>query len=181
MRRGLAVCLGLALAQGGDGHAQPAALPASLSDARELVTMPALPQAVMRQDMLEHLSAVHEILGLMAEGKLPEAGDLAERSLGFSAVGRHRQHFQALMPQGGEPASGTPGASPGAGMGPGAGMAFGPGRYMPPPMHAIGMGMHQAASAFASVAKQGDLARSLAAFQSVTATCVACHRSYRTR
>lgn len=120
---------------------------------RQLVAMPAPAQAAQRADMLDHLAALNEILGYAAEGKWAEAADTAESRLGESSMGKYRM---ALRGQG-------------------------PGRYMPDAMRQMGWNMHGAASRFAKVAKEGDTAKSLAALQEVTASCVACHMSYRTR
>jgi hypothetical protein len=57
----------------------------------------------------------------------------------------------------------------------------GPGRFMPQPMHAIGLSMHDAASEFAAVTRTGQRAQVDAALQKLMSTCVACHMSYRTR
>ncbi|MEW5893775.1 MAG: cytochrome c [Pseudomonadota bacterium] len=122
-------------------------------DGRVLVKMPPLQQTLMRQDMVEHLSALHAVLGLMAEGKLDQAAELAEKALGVSSMGKH--------------AAATGGQ--------------GPGRYMPEAMRGIGVGMHQAASEFARVAKQGDRAAAYRALEPVTAACAACHNGFRIR
>lgn len=53
--------------------------------------------------------------------------------------------------------------------------------FMPQGMQDIGTGMHKAASRFARVAREGDVLRSYAALQDVTAACVACHAGYRIR
>ena len=58
---------------------------------------------------------------------------------------------------------------------------MGPGRYMPVEMRKLGWGMHDAATEFSKIAKQGDLNSAYSAFQKVTSSCVACHYSYRTR
>lgn len=122
-------------------------------DHRTLVTMPAPAQAAQRADMLDHLAALNEILGLAAEGKWAEAADTAEARLGESSMGKYRM---ALRGQG-------------------------PGRFMPDAMRQLGWGMHSAASQFAKTAKEGDPVKSLAALQQVTQACVACHMSFRTR
>lgn len=51
--------------------------------------------------------------------------------------------------------------------------------YMPKGMQAVGTEMHHAASRFAMVAKEGDLAKTLGALAQVTQQCVACHTTYR--
>jgi hypothetical protein len=122
-------------------------------DARQLVRLPPPAQEALRQEMLDNLLAVNEILSLMAAGKVREAGEVAESKLGRSAMGKHRDKpFEAR-----------------------------PGPYMPPAMHGIGMDGHQAVSEFAAVARTGDRDKALALLPNLTGQCVACHFSYRTR
>ncbi|NWG85984.1 MAG: cytochrome c [Hydrogenophilaceae bacterium] len=122
-------------------------------DPRTLVEMPLLQQALMRQDMVEHLSALNNVLGFLAAGKLKEAAAIAEKELGVSSMGKH--------------AAATGGQ--------------GPGRFMPEAMRGIGLGMHQAASEFAEVAKKGNKAAAYRALEPVTAACAACHSGFRIR
>jgi hypothetical protein len=122
-------------------------------DTRQMVTMPPISRAVMREDMIDHLGALNEILGLMAADKLKEAGEVAEKRMGRSTMGKHAARTRGQ----------------------------GPGRFMPPEMHGIGMAGHDAASEFAKVAATGDRTKAIAALQELTSTCVACHASYRTR
>jgi hypothetical protein len=115
--------------------------------------MPAAAAANLRAEMRASLLALNEIIGLVATGKLKEAGELAEKELGTSAMGKYRsQPFDAR-----------------------------PGPHMPPAMHAIGMDGHQAASAFARLAASGDREQTMAALPSLTAACVSCHYAYRIR
>ena len=126
------------------------------TDGRHLVEMPPEALATMRAEMLDNQSALHLILGALAEGKFAEAGDIAEKEMGISAMGRHRK-----LPENARP-----------------------GMFMPDEMHAIGRGSHAAASDFAKLAKAaepGDLPKLLRALQGVTGACVACHLAYRTQ
>ena len=52
---------------------------------------------------------------------------------------------------------------------------------MPLEMRNIGWSMHEAATDFANIAKQGDVKETYIALQKITSACVACHYSYRTR
>lgn len=122
-------------------------------DTRQLVTLPTPAQAVLREEMLGNLLAINEITTYLAEGKLAEAGRVAEEKLGVSAMGRNR----AL------PLEARPGA------------------HMPPAMHAIGISGHEAASAFARAAASGNREAALARLPGLTASCVACHYAYRLR
>ncbi|MBS1141598.1 MAG: hypothetical protein H6R13_3051 [Proteobacteria bacterium] len=122
-------------------------------DTRQLAKLPAPAQESLRQEMLDNLVAVNEVLSLMAEGKVKEAGEAAEAKLGMSAMGKHRSKpFDAR-----------------------------PGPHMPPAMHGIGMDGHKAVSEFAAVAKTGDRDKAIALLPNLTAACVGCHFSYRTR
>ena len=125
--------------------------PAMLEDTRQVVAMPPLQRALMREDMLHHMTALHQVLGLLNAGKLQQAADLAEADMGVSSMGKH--------------AAKTMGA--------------GPGRFMPDGMRAIGIGMHKAASEFADVARKGDREAVFRALEPVMGACVACHAGYR--
>jgi hypothetical protein len=120
-------------------------------DPRQLVAMPEQARALMRQDMLDHLSTLNEILGHLASNNLAAAAEVAESRMGNSSMGKHR-------------ASG-----------------MGPGRFMPLEMRNLGWTMHAAASEFANVAKQGDVTAAYTALQHLTSACITCHYSYRTR
>ncbi|MBL8428979.1 MAG: cytochrome C [Dechloromonas sp.] len=122
-------------------------------DSRQLAPLPAAAQESLRQEMLDNMLAVNEVLVLMAEGKVREAGEVAEAKLGMSAMGKHRSKpFDAR-----------------------------PGPHMPPAMHGIGMDGHKAVSEFANVAKTGDRDKALTLLPNLTSACVGCHFSYRTR
>jgi hypothetical protein len=137
-----------------------AALPAFAADVdgRQLIEMPLEARVEMRAEMLDFQTALHTIVAALADKKFSEAADTAEKLIGVSAMGRHRNS--------------PPNARPGM--------------FMPNDMHAIARGMHVAGSDFAKVAKatkdgKGDASKALAALQAVTGACVACHRSYRTQ
>ncbi|HEX5635653.1 MAG TPA: cytochrome C [Gammaproteobacteria bacterium] len=120
-------------------------------DPRQLVAMPDNVRALMRSDMQNHLLAINEIIGYLADNNLDAAAEAAESKMGKSTMGKHR-------------ATGK-----------------GPGMYMPLEMRDIGWGMHESASEFAQLAKKGDLKAAYIALQKVTTACVACHYSYRTQ
>jgi hypothetical protein len=120
-------------------------------DTRQLVPMPDQARELMRKDMLDHLSALNEIIGYLASNNLDAAADVAEARMGRSSMGKHR------------------------------GTGMGPGRFMPLEMRNLGWGMHDAATEFSKLAKQGDLKSAYSELQKVTSSCVACHYSYRTR
>lgn len=126
---------------------------AGAEDTRQFVKLPAPAQEALREEMLDNLLAVNEVLSLMAAGKTREAGELAEAKLGMSAMGKHRSKPMDARP----------------------------GPHMPPAMHGIGIDGHKAASEFATVAKTGERDKALALLPNLTTACVACHFSYRTR
>ena len=69
-------------------------------DGRQLVRLPPPAQEALRQEMLDNLLAVNEILSLMGAGKVREAGDVAESRLGRSAmpsVPAHNCHTPCLF------------------------------------------------------------------------------------
>ena len=121
------------------------------SDQRRLISMPDQARQVMREHMLDHLAALNEIIAHLAASEFDAAAQVAEERLGWSSMGKHR------------------------------GTGMGPGRFMPSEMRNIGRGMHESASEFSRIAKEGDPKSAYAALQKVTAACVACHYSYRTR
>ena len=123
----------------------------STGDLRQLVSMPDQAREFMRKDMLDHLSVLSEIIGYLASNNIDAASDVAEARLGRSSMGKYRS------------------------------TGMGPGRFMPLEMRNLGWGMHDAASEFSKIAKQGDLKKAYSALQKVTNSCVACHYSYRTR
>lgn len=129
------------------------ALPAAAEDTRQFAKLTPQAQEVLRQEMLDNLIAINEILSLVAENKIKEAGEVAETKLGRSAMGKNaRLPFESR-----------------------------PGPQMPPAMHDIGRNGHLAASEFAAAAASGNRDRALALLPGLTANCVACHASYRTR
>lgn len=130
-----------------------AAPPAPPQDFRQLVEMPDLPRSLMRADMQDHLVALNEIIGYLAENNLAAAGETAEKRMGQSTMGKH-----AAIARG-----------------------QGPGRFMPETMQQMGWNMHDSATEFAKVAKDGDRTKALTALQQLTSSCVACHMSFRTR
>jgi cytochrome c556 len=106
---------------------------------------------ILGEEMREHMATVNEVLGYLGRGQLERAAEVAEARMGLSSTGKHR------------------------------GTGMGPGRYMTPEMRQTGRAMHESATRFAEIAAQGDLAASVAAFQTITAHCVACHNAYRVR
>lgn len=126
---------------------------AHAEDQRQLAPLPPAAQESLRLEMLDNILAINEILSLIAAGKVKEAGLFAEKSLGQSATGKHRDKPLAARP----------------------------GPNMPPAMHGIGIDGHRAASEFAKAAASGDREQAIALLPQLTGACVACHYSWRTR
>lgn len=120
-------------------------------DYRQLISMPPESLAMIGADMRDHMAALSEITGLLAQDKLTEAAEVAETKLGRSSMGKYR------------------------------GSEFAPGMHMSPAMRSIAWAMHDAGSELADVAKQGDRQATLLSFQKLQNTCVACHQSFRAR
>lgn len=126
---------------------------AAETDSRQFVKMPAEARAELRAEMLDFQAALHSIVGALAEQQFAKAADIAEKNIGVSAMGRHRN----------APANARPGM------------------FMPADMHGIARLMHLAATDFAEVAASGDMTKSLTSLQTLTGACVACHRGYRSQ
>jgi hypothetical protein len=122
-------------------------------DTRQLVKMPPAAEANLREEMRANLLNLNEIISLTVAGKLKEAGELAEKVLGKTAMGKNRSL----------PVDARPGTN------------------MPPAMHELGLEGHKTASAFATIAATGDREKALAALPTVSGSCVGCHYSYRIR
>lgn len=129
------------------------ALPSFAEDHRTFAKLTPQAQETLRVEMLDNLLALNEILTLMAENKVKEAGEVAETRLGKTAMGKNaRLPFDAR-----------------------------PGPQMPAAMHDMGRSGHFAASDFAQAAASGDRALALAKLPALTGTCISCHAAYRTR
>jgi hypothetical protein len=71
----------------------------SQEDSRELVEMPPMMQQHMLANMRDHLVALDDILGFLAEGNVNAAGKIAESRLGMSSLDLHgASHIAKFMP-----------------------------------------------------------------------------------
>ncbi len=122
-------------------------------DSRQLAPLPPAAEASLRQEMHENLLVLNEVISLLAAGSVKQAGEVAERGLGVSAKGKHRN----------KPLDARPGP------------------HMPKPMHDIGDTGHQTASDFAKIAATGDRDKALTALPSLLNSCIGCHSAYRIR
>ncbi|MDP1527100.1 MAG: cytochrome C [Rhodocyclaceae bacterium] len=127
--------------------------PAFAEDNRQLAPLTPAAQETLRQEMLDNLMAFNEILTLLAENKVKEAGQVAEIRLGKSAMGKNaRLPFDAR-----------------------------PGPQMPAAMHELGRNGHAVASEFAQIASSGNQQAALEKLPALLNTCIGCHAAYRTR
>lgn len=120
-------------------------------DMREFVEIPEGPRQVLREDMLDHLAVLNEILDYLGQNDLAAAADAAEAGMGRSLLGKYQD------------------------------VDMRPGRYMPEEMRKIGRNLHKSAGEFARIARSGDLEASHKALHELISQCIACHYSYRTR
>lgn len=121
------------------------------TDSRQLVEMPEQARFYMRQDMLDHLRALNEIIGLLAAEDYETLAEVAEKRIGRSSMGKYRS------------------------------TGMGPGRFMPLEMRNTGWSMHDAASELATHAKDKNQKGIYQSLQKLTTACVICHSSYRIR
>ena len=130
-----------------------AAVPAYATDTRQLVELKPPARETLRQEMLDNLVALNTIITLLANNQVKEAGEVAEKELGRSAMGKNASKpFDAR-----------------------------PGPQMPREMHQLGISGHMAATDFAKATTSGDRDKAMAELPAIVGSCVACHASYRTR
>ncbi len=121
------------------------------TDLRTFVEMPERARQILQEDMLDHLAVLNEINRYLSEDKLSSAAEVAETGMGQSLLSKYQDEDMR------------------------------PGRYMPKEMREIGWELHNAATEFAKVAREGKMKKTLIAYHRITSACVACHYSYRTR
>ena len=121
------------------------------TDLRTFVEMPERARQILQEDMLDHLAVLNEINRYLSEDKLTSAAEVAETGMGRSLLSKYQD------------------------------VDMRPGHYMPQEMREIGWELHNAATEFAKVAREGKLKKTLLAYHRITSSCIACHYSYRTR
>lgn len=130
------------------------AIPAD--DSRKLVEMPAMMQEHLLANMRDHLRALEEILGFLAQGNVDEAGKVAESRLGMSSLDAHgASHMAQFMPEG-MTAAGTE-------------------------MHRAASRFVIVAQNAELASVQEAQHEVFGALQAITSACNACHQSYRIR
>lgn len=66
---------------------------------RRKVDLPAMLKQHMHSNMRDHLATINEIQALLGQGKLDQAGDVAEERLGMSSLAAHNAaHMAPYMP-----------------------------------------------------------------------------------
>ena len=135
-----------------------------MKDSRKEVDLPSPMRAHILENMRGHATAVAEILAALSKGDGTAAAKVAETQLGLGSP-----HAAACKPAA---KSGELGPMP-------AMMA----QHMPDDMRALGLAMHEQASAFAKEAEKigpgGDMRPALAELSRVVQACNACHAAYR--
>jgi hypothetical protein len=141
-------------APAGDMHHQPVLVekkPDAAGDSRVFVALPEEMRAHMLSNMRDHLLALQQIQGSLADGRPDESARIAEERLGMSAMKRHGGPAMApYMPEGMR--------------------SIGGGMHRAASRFAVVAG---------ESAQTGDLAPALTALTRITAQCVACHSAYR--
>ena len=125
-------------------------------DSRELVRLPVAMQEHMLANMRDHLAALSDIFGSLAQGKFDAAAKLAEQRLGMSSLELHgASHMAPHMPK--------------------------PMQDIGTSMHRAASRFAIVVQN-ASVTQTFEAMRSVyGALHEVTATCTACHAGYRIR
>ena len=134
-------------------YLQPAG---AVEDGRQLVRLPPMMQEHMLGNMRDHLAALDDMLGALAEGKISKASEIAEKRLGMSSLSEHgAAHLGKFMPEGMK--------------------AIGAGLHHAASRFVIIAGNAELDPGLAS---QRKVYRAL---QAITEKCNACHQSYRIR
>ena len=69
-------------------------------DSRELVKLPPMMRDHMLANMRDHLRALDEMIEALSRGEVEKAGDIAEKRLGMTSMGRHgAAHLARFMPK----------------------------------------------------------------------------------
>lgn len=133
--------------------ARPIAAAVTPDDARQLVRMPSPARLAMREEMRGRMSALDEVMRLLAAGKVNDAGEVARLQLGVALWGNHRKLDKVAQPE----------------------------QYLPEEMRTLALDSYKAASDFATVALTGDRETAQALLPQLTAGCAQCHQRYRIR
>ena len=133
------------------------------TDLREKVEMPPEMKEIFLKNMRSHMESLDLIIEAIATNNLNDAAIIAETTMGTggedkrqcdeSATHQHQHKTEHKKKE------------------------FG--RFMPTSMKAMGMQLHVAADNFAVVAREGDMGETYKSLRNISASCVACHQSFR--
>ena len=132
-------------------------------DLREKVEMPPEMKEMFLKNMRSHMESLDLIIEAIATNNLNDAAVIAETTMGTGGEDK-RQCDESATHQHQHKAGHKK-------------KAFG--RFMPNSMKAMGMQLHVAADNFATVAREGDIAEAYKSLSKISASCVACHQSFR--
>lgn len=122
-------------------------------EGRVTIDMPPPVVATLRGEMVDMLISLQRVMGLMAENRFMEAGDVAENHLGRTAMMQH-QTRGAMMP----------------------------GMFMPQDMRHHAGELHRLGSELALALRMGnDRRRMDVALAQLLSTCTACHQTFQIR
>ncbi|UCV19389.1 cytochrome c [Ferribacterium limneticum] len=134
----------------------PVALPAApdnFNDERELIRMPSPARLALRAEMRDRMAALDTVLQRLNEGRVVEAGQIAQFRLGVAVWWNHTKLPANTQPE----------------------------QYMPQKMQDLALDGYMAASDFATVALTGDQQTATAMLPQLTGSCAQCHQAYRIR
>jgi hypothetical protein len=134
----------------------PVALPAppdNFYDERELIRMPSPARLALRAEMRDRMAALDTVLQRLNEGRVVEAGQIAQFRLGVAVWWNHTKLPANAQPE----------------------------QYMPQKMQDLALDGYMAASDFATVALTGDQQTATAMLPQLTGSCAQCHQAYRIR
>ncbi|MFZ2971196.1 MAG: cytochrome c [Ferribacterium limneticum] len=134
----------------------PVALPAApdnFNDQRELIRMPSPARLALRAEMRDRMAALDTVLQRLNEGRVVEAGQIAQFRLGVTVWWNHTKLPTNAQPE----------------------------QYMPQKMQDLALAGYMAASDFATVALTGDQQTATAMLPQLTGSCAQCHQAYRIR
>ena len=129
------------------------AKPDNANDERELIRMPSPARLAMRAEMRDRMAALDAVLQRMRDGRVVEAGQIAQIRLGVALWGNHSRLPKEAQPE----------------------------QYMPQEMQNLALDGYKAASDFATVALTGDQHTATAMLPQLTGSCAQCHQAYRIR
>ncbi len=97
MQKNSVLIIGLTLLVWGSSIAATRSM--ASEDSRQMVKLPKMMQQHMLANMRDHLVALNEIFGELANGNADKAGEIAEKRLGMSSMSLHgAAHLGKFMP-----------------------------------------------------------------------------------